>query len=281
MKIILIGATGMLGRDLTAYCELLGWSVVGFGSGTLDITIPQMIDSALMPHHDADFVINCAAFTAVDDAETKREAAYNVNAKGAANIALWCSKHHIPLVHYSTDYVFDGLSQDPYSETEAFRPLNHYGNSKLAGELAIQMLAKQHYILRVQWLYGTHGPNFIRSMTQLAQQRPELSIVSDQWGAPTSTKEIARMTCELLEKNADWGTYHMAAAGYTNWYEYARKIVIFKNLFCSIKAIASEAYPRPAVRPKNSRLNCSKLREIGIAPKHWEEVLKTYIIPEL
>lgn len=278
MKLVVIGATGMLGRDMVVAMSQKGWEVVPFGSAEIDITTPHHIRNALEEHTDIQWLVNCAAFTQVDDAETKTEQAYAVNTEGVANLARWCLTHHVPLIHYSTDYVFDGALAEPYTENEAYNPINGYGLSKLGGEVAMKTLLNDYYLLRVQWLYGDNGPNFVKSILRLASDRPEISIVSDQWGSPTSTKEIARMTCELIEKKPEWGTYHMAASGYTTWYNYAKKIIELSQGFCSVKPIPTEGYPRPAKRPKNSRLNCEKLQALGIVPKHWEDELKAYII---
>jgi dTDP-4-dehydrorhamnose reductase len=278
VKVIITGANGMLGQDLFLACKQRGWAVQSFSSNEVDITNPEQIDEKMAMHSESDFLINCAAFTRVDDAELKGQRAYEVNAVGPFYLAKWCLKYQMPLVHFSTDYVFDGKKDHPYLEDDGVNPINKYGLSKLGGETAIRSLLKQYFILRTQWLYGENGHHFINTVRALAEQKPEISIVNDQWGAPTSTEEVARMTCELLEKRADWGLYHMTASGETTWYDYARFIVATDNVFCSVKPIPTESYPRPALRPKNGRLNIQKLSEAGIFPMPWSDSVKAYLL---
>jgi len=277
MKVIIIGQTGMLGRDMVSLCKQKGWAVQGFSSQDVDVTNPATL-AKLDPHSESDFLINCAAYTRVDDAETKAQQAYELNALGPFYLAKWCAANQVPLVQFSTDYVFDGKKEDPYTEDDGTMPINKYGLSKLGGEIAVRTALKQFYILRTQWLYGENGPHFIKTIRSLAEQKPEISIVNDQWGAPTSTEEVARMACELLERRPEWGIYHVTAAGETTWFDYARRIVALDNLFCSVKPTVTDAYPRPARRPKNGRLDTKKIREIGIVPKHWEEGVKAYLL---
>ena len=278
MKIIITGANGMLGQDMVLCCKQNGWAVKAFGSNELDIRNPQQIAEKLDAHTEADFLINCSGFTRVDDAETNSKNAFEVNAVGPFHLAAWCLENTVPMVHFSTDYVFDGTKESPYVEDDATNPISKYGLSKLGGENAVRTVLKQFYLFRVQWLYGEHGHHFISTIRALAEQKPELSIVNDQWGAPTSTEEVARMTILFLEKRPAFGTYHLCASGETTWYDYAKLIVETDNAFCSIKPQSTESYTRPAKRPKNGRLNTDKLKRLGITPKRWDDVAKAYLL---
>ena len=243
-----------------------------------DITNPIAIANTLDKIPNMDWVINCAAYTAVDDCETNEAHAININGNGAGNIAKYCAMRDTPLIHFSTDYIFDGEKDSMYQETDAPQPINAYGRSKLAGEQAIQNSWQHHLIFRVQWLYGAHGPNFVETMRTLAQSKTELSIVSDQYGTPTWTCTIADFIISLLDSPPKWGLYHYRPSGQTNWAEFAEAIFQLTETPMAITPIPSDAYPRPAKRPKNGVLNTYKFLNEGIQqPPHWYYCLSRYL----
>jgi dTDP-4-dehydrorhamnose reductase len=292
MKVLISGAKGQVG------CELLqanlaakfALEVVGFDRAALDITDYAQVNTILQREQPA-VVINAAAYTAVDKAEQDIEQAYAINRDGPANLANVCKALHIPLIHISTDYVFDGDKKTPYLETDVPNPTGVYGKSKLAGELAIADILKQHYIVRVAWVFGAHGNNFAKTMLRLGNERSELSVVADQKGGPTWAKDIAEVALTLAKQTAaqpvEWGTYHYTGADQTTWFAFAQHI--FESAFDlkmitakpRVTAITSEQYPTPAQRPLNSVLDCNKIKAaLNIAPSNWqqglEDVLKTW-----
>jgi dTDP-4-dehydrorhamnose reductase len=271
LRILLTGATGQVGWQLRQALAPLGEvrPLDRFGLNLADT--PTLVASvrALQPA----IIVNAAAYTAVDKAESEREEAFAVNATGPRVLAEEAKRIGALLVHYSTDYVFDGEKASPYVEDDPTRPLSIYGESKLAGEQAILKSGCRHLILRTSWVYGPRGRNFYLTMLRLAKERPELRVVDDQVGAPTSSLEIARATATLLEKRAE-GLYHMTAGGETSWCGFARAILEQARMNTPVVAIRTEDYPTPARRPRNSRLDSSKLRrEHGVALAPWEEAL--------
>ncbi|HEX9183652.1 MAG TPA: dTDP-4-dehydrorhamnose reductase, partial [Burkholderiales bacterium] len=258
MKILLLGRNGQVGWELERTLAPLG-ELKAFDRAALDLAdVPRLAAAvrALQP----EVIVNAAAYTAVDKAETDREAAFAVNATAPRVLAEEAKRIGALLVHYSTDYVFDGEKQAPYVEDDATHPINVYGESKLAGEQAITKSGCRHLILRTSWVYGPRGKNFMLTMLRLAKERPELRVVDDQVGAPTSSPEIARATIALLEKRAE-GLYHMTAGGETSWCGFARAILAQARIAIPVVPIRTEEYPTPARRPRNSRLDCSRLCE--------------------
>jgi dTDP-4-dehydrorhamnose reductase len=271
LRILLTGATGQVGWELRRTLAPLG-EVKFFDRFGLDLAdTPPLVATvrALQPA----VIVNAAAYTAVDKAESERDLAFAINATAPRVLAEEAKRIGALLVHYSTDYVFDGEKASPYVEDDPTHPLSVYGASKLAGEQAIARSGCRHLTLRTSWVYGPRGRNFYLTMLRLAKERPELKVVDDQVGAPTSSLEIARATAALLAKGAQ-GLYHMAAAGETSWCGFARAILKRAGLATPVAAIRTEDYPTPAKRPRNSRLDCSKLRrETGIALAGWEAAL--------
>jgi len=271
LRILLTGATGQVGWELRKTLAPLGEvrPLDRFGLNLADV--PTLVASvrALQPG----IIVNAAAYTAVDKAESERDEAFAVNATGPRVLAEEARRIGALLVHYSTDYVFDGEKASPYVEDDPTHPLSVYGESKLAGEQAILKSGCRHLVLRTSWVYGPRGRNFYLTMLRLAKERPELRVVDDQVGAPTSSLEIARATAALLDTRAE-GLYHMAAAGETSWCGFARAILERAGLKTPVVAIRTEDYPTPAKRPRNSRLDCSRLRrEHGVALLPWDEAL--------
>ncbi|WP_341522162.1 dTDP-4-dehydrorhamnose reductase [Pseudomonas sp. G.S.17] len=281
LKILISGQHGQVSQALQQSLADLGELVV-LGRDQLDLNDPlAVIDrvQAVQP----DLIINAAAYTAVDQAETDATAAFQINAMSAGVFAQQAEELGIPLIHYSTDYVFDGSKQSPYTEEDEANPLSIYGASKWTGEQAISASGGQHLILRTSWVYSTVGRNFLLTMQRLLQERDELNVVADQIGAPTWAGTIAQSTRQLIERwrsgnPGAWGIYHLTASGETSWFGFAEAIgqeLIKSGKKCAaLHPIPSSAYPTPAPRPLNSRLDCSRLqREWGVQQTDWHSAL--------
>jgi dTDP-4-dehydrorhamnose reductase len=231
-------------------------------------------------------VINAAAYTAVDRAETDWKTAYAVNRDGAENVAWAAARHGVPVVQLSTDYVFDGSKPAPYVEDDPVAPLGVYGASKAAGEHAVRVAHDRHIILRTSWVFGTQGYNFVKTMLQLAEKREEIGVIDDQWGCPTPAAELARSVAHLCYQLGPdtWGTYHFCGAGRTTWFGFARDIFDQRERITGaapprLRPLVAADYPTSARRPANSELNCSRFAAVfGIAARPWrgglEAVLK-------
>ncbi len=271
MKIVLLGATGQVGRELTFSLPAIG-EVVAFDRTRADLEQPEAV-VARLAHQRPDVIVNAAAYTAVDRAEQDPERAAMINHRAVDAIAAEACRQDAILVHYSTDYVFDGEATAPYRETDLTGPLSVYGGTKLAGEHAIANSGCRHYVLRTSWVYATHGTNFLRTMLRLAAERDALAVVADQWGAPTSATLIAEITTELLRRSADpatavpSGLYHLAPEGVTTWHGYATFLlsaardrgIPLRVDPDSITPLTTAEYPTPARRPASSRLCTDKL----------------------
>ena len=281
LKILISGKTGQVALELQKQLAGLGELIV-LGRDELDLTQPEQIRQQVRAH-TPDLIINAAAHTAVDKAESEPELAFAINTTAPGVLAEEAAALGIPLIHYSTDYVFDGTKPAPYTEDDSPHPLGVYGQSKLAGERAIAATGAQHLILRTSWVYSTHGKNFLLTMQRLLQERPELGVVADQIGAPTWAGTIARSTRALIERwqagqAGAWGVYHLTAQGETSWFGFTQAIaepLIAAGKPCAtLKPIPASAYPTPAARPQNSRLDCSRLdREWGVTQPDWHAAL--------
>jgi dTDP-4-dehydrorhamnose reductase len=275
LRILLTGATGQVGWELRKSLAPLG-EVKFFDRYGLDLAdASQLVATvrALRP----ETIVNAAAYTAVDRAEIERDVAFAINSVAPAVLAEEAKRIGAFLVHYSTDYVFDGEKTVPYVEDDAPHPINVYGESKLAGEQSVLKSGCRHLVLRTSWVYGPRGKNFYLTMLRLAKERPELKVVDDQVGAPTSSLAIARATAQLLPCGAA-GLYHMTAGGQTSWCGFARAILTRAGIATPVVPIRTEEYPTPARRPRNSRLDCSRLRaEHGVALAGWEAGLEEVI----
>ena len=264
---LVTGAGGMLGRDLAAALERKRANVVALTRRDLDITDEAAVYAAIRGHRP-DLVVNCAAWTAVDAAESCEPAALRVNGHGAAHIAAACADSGARLLHMSTDYVFDGDARRPYAENDATAPRTAYGRTKLAGEEAVlRLLPGTGYIVRTAWLFGTHGPNFVQTMIRLERERPAISVVDDQRGQPTWTADLADQVIALGRSHAAAGIYHATSSGETTWFGLAREI--FRLLGADearVRPIKSSDYTRPAPRPAYSVLGHDAWARAGIAP---------------
>lgn len=282
LKILISGQQGQVSRELQKRLGDLGELVV-LGRDRLDLSHPEHIRQQVRAVRP-DLIINAAAHTAVDQAESEPELAFAINAIAPGIFAQEAHELGIPLIHYSTDYVFDGRKTTPYVEDDEPNPLSVYGQSKLAGERAINLVAGQHLILRTSWVYASHGKNFLLTMLRLLQEKAELRVVADQLGAPTWAGTIANSTRELILRwqsgqPGAWGTYHLSAQGETSWFGFAQAIgahLLAQDKPCAVlEAIPSSAYPAPAPRPLNSRLDCSRLaREWGVTQAEWHGALR-------
>lgn len=278
MKVLITGGKGMLGRTLVR--ELGGdFEMIPTDLPEADITNEVMIDSVIA-HQAPDAVIHCAAMTAVDRCETERDLAFRLNARGTANVAAACHRHGARMIAISTDYVFDGNSERPYDEFD--RPTGGntvYGQSKFAGEEAVRAHCPNHVICRISWLYGAGGPSFVHAMMKLADgTHPELKVVADQRGNPTSTLSVARALRGILERPKLCGTFHLTCEGEASWAEFAEEIFRIAGRSQKVTPCTTEEFPRPAPRPKNSRLDKMALRLAGLPPMpHWKDALKEFM----
>ena len=271
MKWAVLGHAGMLGQDL-----MLGLSnrdVHGFDRAVFDISSLDSVRSVLS---DFDVVFNCAAWTAVDDAEVNEVAAMAINGTGPANVSRVCNELGSKLVHISTDYVFSGDAKIPYSETEMTKPKSAYGRTKLAGELAVkENLPNDHFIVRTAWLYGQYGPNFIKTMINLEKTKDSISVVDDQIGQPTWTKDLTTQIISMIDAKAPSGTYHATSSGQTSWFGLTQRI--FELLGSDPKRVLptdTAAFPRPAPRPAYSVLGHENWSKVGLNPiRNWNEAL--------
>ena len=287
MKILITGSGGQLGRELINQGQLKGFSVQAPSEDDMDITDLEKIDRC-MAFHQPEVVINAAAYTQVDKAESEAALAFAVNTTGSANLARMCAKTKIPLVHISTDYVFDGQKGRSYLETDAISPVGIYGRSKAEGEIEIRSHLKEHIILRTSWLYGIHGHNFAKTMLKLATTKPKIRVVADQYGSPTNAADLAQTILIISDRmqfnnDVDWGTYHYCGQGVISWYNFAEKIVGLARLYADVKTtriepITTADYPTRALRPIYSALDCSRIQKhFGINPKPWQKSLEITI----
>ena len=282
MKILITGQHGQVSQALQQRLPDLGALIV-LGRDQLDLANPGQIREHIRSHRP-NLIINAAAHTAVDQAESEPDAAFAINAIAPGILAEEAKALGIPLIHYSTDYVFDGSKPAHYTETDAPNPLGVYGQSKLAGEQAIAAVGGEYLILRTSWVYSDHGKNFLLTMQRLLQEKPHLRIVADQIGAPTWAGTIALSTRAMIERwqagqAGGWGIYHLTAQGQTSWFGFAQAIgehLRAQGKTCAeLEAIPSSAYPTPAKRPLNSRLDCSRLQQQWhVSQPQWQDALR-------
>ncbi|MBE1877116.1 dTDP-4-dehydrorhamnose reductase [Myceligenerans pegani] len=267
---LVVGGAGMLGQDMVDAARAADHEVAGAGRGTgLDLLDPAVTARAVQGY---DVVVNCAAWTAVDDAETHEAEAFAVNAVGAANLAQACTTAGARLVHVSTDYVFDGAATVPYAEDAAVAPRSAYGRTKAAGEWAVRAEAPGSLIVRTAWLYGAGGGCFPKTMARLATEKDRLSVVDDQVGQPTWTRDLAELIVRLVAADAPAGTYHGTSSGAVSWFGFTERIVVSSGAEVKLEPTTSEAFPRPAPRPAYSVLGHAALEAVGVTPiGDWAE----------
>ena len=278
MKILVTGGSGQLGQCLQELVKARSKDAIEFvfkSSSMLDITNGKALSEDFNTNQYR-YCINCAAYTQVDKAETEIDLARQINSRGAKNLAQACNEVGATLIHISTDFVFSGKVQVPYTENDICHPLSIYGQTKLEGEEAIRVLLPHHVILRTSWLYSEYGNNFMKTMLRLGNERDSLSIINDQKGSPTYAKDLAAAVLHIISLDTvAYGTYHFSNEGITTWYGFAKKIFEVANIDIDLTPIPTSAYPTPAVRPKYSVLDKSKIKnKLGIQPLHWEERLE-------
>jgi dTDP-4-dehydrorhamnose reductase len=284
MKVLVVGSRGQLGRALLAKGVAQGGDWIGLSRLEMDISDAQQVNAVVRDHRPA-LIINAAAYTQVDQAESHPSQAFAVNRDGPSHLADICRAMGIPLIHVSTDFVFDGRRRSPYREDDPPAPLSVYGQSKLAGEEAIRDRLRQHVIIRTAWLYAVYGQNFVKTILRLAAEKETLRVVSDQHGCPTLASDLAQALVTLAERTqqpdaAFWGTYHYCGRGVTTWHGFALAIVQFARRQIPLKvrqleAITTDQYPVPARRPAYSVLDCSKIEAVfGISTQPWKQRLE-------
>ena len=287
MKMLITGAHGQLGREIIDVTQSKGCPVQAPAEDDLDITDLDKVDHVITDLKP-DLVINTAAYTQVDQAETDEDLAFKVNKTGCTNLARICAKNKIPLVHISTDYVFDGQKGTPYVETDPISPMGVYGRSKAEGEAEIRSILKEHIILRTSWLYGFHGQNFVKTMLNLATGKNKIRVVADQYGSPTNAADLARTILTVAEQlqrgsGSDWGTYHYCGQGIISWYTFAEKIMDFARLNPGVRPprvepVETADYPTRAARPPYSALDCRRIhKHFKISPQPWQKSLEKTI----
>ena len=284
MKVFVTGVKGQLGFDVVNELNKRGHEPIGVDIDELDITNEQDV-STMIDVVQPDGVIHCAAWTAVDDAEDNRDKVMEVNAKGTEYIAKACKELNIPMIYISTDYVFNGEGSDAWKPDNKREPLNVYGESKYRGELAVEELLDKYYIVRIAWVFGQHGHNFVDTMLNLGKTNDKLTVVNDQIGTPTYTYDLARLLVDMIEADK-YGTYHATnEGGYISWYDFTVEIMkqageydeSYKNI--EVSPVGSDAYPTKAKRPSNSRMDKSKLVENGFKPlPDWKDALRRYLL---
>ncbi len=276
MRVLVTGAGGMLAKDLIACLSTRGHEVLTLRHDGLDITDLGAIRAAV-DNFGPELMINCAAYTKVDEAEKEESQALMVNGFGVQNLCLVCQEKDTPLVHFSTDYVFDGTKESPYSIYDDPNPINAYGRSKLRGEKYVLRLLSKFYLIRTSWLFGLFGKNFIETMLEVRRRQKQISVVNDQRGCPTWTCHLAQAVVDLIETER-YGVYHITNSEPTTWFEFAREILRLSNADMEVFPISSDKFPRPAKRPQNSVLDPFPTPDVlGREMPSWREALSAYL----
>jgi len=264
MKVLVTGYGGQLGYDVVRQLEMRGIECRGVDVGDFDLTDGEAV-KAYVTDYVPDVIVHCAAYTAVDKAESEPEVCAKVNGVGTMNMVRAALAVGAKLVYISTDYVFSGDGDQPFEVDEPYQPRNVYGLSKVQGEMAVRSLMTRFFILRTSWVFGKNGKNFVRTMLRLGAEKPQLSVVCDQIGSPTYTRDLARVICDLVPTEK-YGIYHVRNEGYVSWAEFAQMIMRRAGLPCQILPVPTSEYPTPARRPLNSRMSAKALADAGIQP---------------
>lgn len=276
MKILVTGITGQLGFDVVRELEERRFDVIGVSSSEMDITNENKVREVIT-NTSPDAVIHCAAYTAVDKAEEDAEKCMAVNSKGTEYIANICHELDIKMMYFSTDYVFNGKGAKPWNVDDEIKPLNLYGNSKYQGETAVKNNLEKYFILRISWVFGINGKNFVKTMINLSKNHSQISVVNDQIGSPTYTRDLAKLIADMIVTDK-YGVYHVTNEGTCSWYDFAVEIFKQSNIGVNVISVDSNEFPTVAKRPKNSRMDKSKLEENGFnrLPK-WQDALQRYL----
>lgn len=277
MKILVTGASGQLGHDLVIELNKRGHEVIGVGSKDLDITDSETVMNKIA-ELKPEAVMHCAAYTAVDHAEDDRERCDAVNHIGTENVAKACAKTGAKMLYLSTDYVFPGDGEKPWEPDDKAEPLNTYGMTKYLGEEAVRKYVDEHFIIRISWVFGINGKNFVKTMLRLGAEREQLTVVNDQIGSPTYTVDLSQLIADMIVTDK-YGTYHATNEGICSWYKFACAIMEKAGLKAKVLPVTSAEYPAKAKRPSNSRMSKDKLTENGFERlPHWEDALDRYLI---
>lgn len=293
MRILITGGSGQVGWELVRAMSMLG-EALSPGRNALDLAQPGRV-RAWLDDNRPDLIVNPGAYTAVDKAEEEQDTAFAVNRDTPAEMAAWCAAHDVPLVHYSTDYVYPGTGEQAYDEGDPTGPTNVYGRSKLAGEEAIRASNCAHLILRTSWVYGARGKNFLNTMLRLADTMPQLRVVDDQIGAPTPARLIAETTMAMLARRGMTrealtdvtGTYHLVAAGEVSWHGFAEAIMRARETITGkaapeVRAIPTSEFPTPASRPANSRMSVARIEQtFGLHMPDWHAAMDLVLADRL
>ena len=279
-NVLVTGSNGQLAsciKDLANLYKNLNFIYTDYQE--LDICDLKQLNTFFKSNLKIDYCINCAAYTAVDKAESDVDKAFEINATGAKNLAIVCRKFDAVLVQISTDFVFDGKKKEPYIETDVANPISVYGATKLQGEVEIKQLLEKYFIFRTSWLYSQHGINFMKTMLKLAKTRDEISVVSDQIGTPTYAGDLAKLILNIVSSNnTNFGLYHYSNEGVASWYDFAKAIFEETNIQITLSPINTEAYPTPAKRPVYSVMDKTKITNImGIETGNWQDSLKRHL----
>lgn len=273
--ILITGSKGQLGKELSGLLNQKKIEFTGIDRNELDITDKKAVDT-FFEENSFETVYHCAAYTAVDPAEDEgKELNWKVNVEGTRNIAQAAGKSGATLVYISTDYVFDGKNQEMYEVDHEVNPQNEYGKAKLAGEEAVKEEMTNYYIIRTSWVFGEYGNNFVFTMKRLAESRPKLTVVNDQFGRPTWTKTLAEFMVYATENNVEYGTYHLSNDDSCSWYEFAKEIL--KDEDVEVDPVDSSQFPQKATRPKYSVMNLSKAKATGFNIPTWKEALNYFL----
>ena len=276
MRILVTGVKGQLGHDVVNELAKRGHTPIGVDVEEMDITDASAVEKE-MKKEPLDAVIHCAAYTAVDAAEDNREICMRVNAEGTRNIARVCRELDLKMVYISTDYVFDGEGERPWEPDDPRDPLNVYGESKYQGELAVEEYLEKYFTVRIAWVFGVNGKNFIKTMLRLAESQKEINVVNDQIGSPTYTYDLAVLLADMVETEK-YGRYHAINEGLCTWYEFAKEIFRQAGVDIRVNPVSSDEFPAKAKRPHNSRMDKRKLVQNGFRPlPPWQDALKRYL----
>jgi dTDP-4-dehydrorhamnose reductase len=276
MKILVTGSTGQLGHDVVREGLKRGYDMIGVGSKNLNITDESSVYQYVKEIRP-DAIIHCAAYTAVDKAEDDKENCWNVNVEGTKYLANAAKDINAKFMYISTDYVFNGAGDVPFIETDEPSPVGYYGITKYEGEKVVQSHLSEWFIVRISWVFGLNGNNFVKTMLRLAETREELSVVGDQVGSPTNTFVLSRLLLDMIQTDK-YGVYHATNEGFCSWAEFAKEIFHLAGRTVKVNSIPTEEYPTRAVRPKNSRMSKQKLIDNGFKPlPSWQDSLKNYL----
>ena len=288
MRVLVTGVNGQLGYDVVKELEKRGHEAIGVDREAMDLTIPTQIRSCIL-EVKPDAIIHCAAYTAVDNAEDNEDICRQINAFAVKDIAICAKELDIPMIYISTDYVFNGMKglennfnfdkskYIEYIESDEPSPINVYGKTKLEGELYVKEILEKYYIVRISWVFGENGNNFIDTMLRLSKNRDKLDVIDDQIGSPTYTKDLAPLLVDMIE-NDKYGTYHATNEGFCSWYEFAKEIFNTANIDIEVNPISTLQYKTRAKRPMNSKMSKEKISENGFNKlRNWKDAVKEYI----